>query len=63
MSRSVTVVGPSGKTCGCQVDASSASYHRVILSKLSLSFLLCGMDLLKYLSIYLEVGGKVDKEK
>lgn len=61
MARSVTVLGPSGKACRCQVDASSTSYHCVSLGNPSLSFLLCEMDLVTYL--HLGVVVKVDKEK
>ena len=49
------VVGRSGRACGCQVDTSSASYRCVTLGKLSLSFLHCEMDLLKYLRLGLGV--------
>lgn len=42
MSRSETVVSPRGKARRCQVGA---SYNPVTPGKLSLSFLLCEMDL------------------
>lgn len=45
----------------CQAGVSSATYHCMTLGNLSLSFLLCEMDLIKYLR--LGVGVKVDKEK
>lgn len=57
MEKAVVVIGRAP----CQADASSASYRCVTLGNLSLSFLFCEMDLIKYLC--LGVGMKVDKEK
>lgn len=60
-------MGSSGKAevvierSRCQADLSSATYHCMTLGNISLSFLLCEMDIIKYLC--LGVGVKVDKEK